>query len=196
MDCSLLGSSVHGIFQATILEWVAIPFSSGSSQPRDQTWVSHTTGKTLYHLSYQGRQCICISYICILYYICVYYIKYNMYIHICICVLYVYVYYVYVYYIKCHIVYLKYIQILFVNYTLIKVGRNLFCMIFVIHKWNRDCVVWSPAFKHVQGVFFIISVIKVQLSTSSVGCFSNSTTLAFKMFLLKLVRQGFWKCIS
>ena len=37
MDCSLPGSSVHGISQARILEWVAIPFSGGSSQPRDQT---------------------------------------------------------------------------------------------------------------------------------------------------------------
>ena len=35
MDCSLLGSSVHGILQARILKWVAIPFSRGSSQPRD-----------------------------------------------------------------------------------------------------------------------------------------------------------------
>ena len=37
MDCSLPGSSVHGILQAGILEWVAIPFSRGSSQPRDRT---------------------------------------------------------------------------------------------------------------------------------------------------------------
>ena len=37
MDCSLPGSSVHGILQAKILEWVAIPYSRGSSQPRDQT---------------------------------------------------------------------------------------------------------------------------------------------------------------
>ena len=40
MDCSLPGSSVHGIFQARILEWVAISFSRESSQPRDQTRVS------------------------------------------------------------------------------------------------------------------------------------------------------------
>ena len=40
VDCSLPGSSVHGIFQAIVLEWVAISFSRGSSQPRDQTWVS------------------------------------------------------------------------------------------------------------------------------------------------------------
>ena len=40
MDCSLPGSSVHGILQARILEWVAISFSRGSSRPRDQTWVS------------------------------------------------------------------------------------------------------------------------------------------------------------
>ena len=37
MNCSLPGSSVHGILQARIWEWVAIPFSGRSSQPRDQT---------------------------------------------------------------------------------------------------------------------------------------------------------------
>ena len=42
MDCSLPGSSVHGIFQARILEWVAIPFSRGSCQPRDWTQASRT----------------------------------------------------------------------------------------------------------------------------------------------------------
>ena len=40
MDCSLPGSSVHQIFQATILEWVAISSSKGSFQPRDWTQVS------------------------------------------------------------------------------------------------------------------------------------------------------------
>ena len=40
MDCSLPGSSVHRIFQAIVLEWIAISFSSGSSWPRDRTWVS------------------------------------------------------------------------------------------------------------------------------------------------------------
>ena len=40
MDCSLPGSSVHGILQARILEWVAISFSRGSSWPRDRTQVS------------------------------------------------------------------------------------------------------------------------------------------------------------
>ena len=37
MDCSTPGSSFHGILQARILEWVAIPFSRGSFQPRDRT---------------------------------------------------------------------------------------------------------------------------------------------------------------
>ena len=41
MNCSLPGSSVHGVFQARILEWVAISFSRGSSQPRDWTRDSH-----------------------------------------------------------------------------------------------------------------------------------------------------------
>ena len=41
MDYSLPGSSVHGILQARIPEWVAMPSSRGSSQARDQTQVSH-----------------------------------------------------------------------------------------------------------------------------------------------------------
>ena len=44
MDCSLPGSSVHGILQARIPEWIAIPFSRGSSWPRNQTRVSCIAG--------------------------------------------------------------------------------------------------------------------------------------------------------
>ena len=40
MDYNLPGFSVHGVFQATVLEWIAISFSKGSSQPRDRTQVS------------------------------------------------------------------------------------------------------------------------------------------------------------
>ena len=39
-DCSLPGSSVHGVFQARVLDWVAISCSRGSSWPRDRTQVS------------------------------------------------------------------------------------------------------------------------------------------------------------
>ena len=45
MDCSLPDSSVHGIFQAIVLEWIAISFSRGSSRPRDRTWVSRIVDK-------------------------------------------------------------------------------------------------------------------------------------------------------
>ena len=45
LDCSPPGFSVHGILQARILEWVAIPFSKGSSPPRDQTQVSGIAGR-------------------------------------------------------------------------------------------------------------------------------------------------------
>ena len=45
MDCNLTGFSVHGILQARILEWVAIPFSRGSSQHRNQTQVSFIAGR-------------------------------------------------------------------------------------------------------------------------------------------------------
>ena len=52
-DCSPPGSSVHGISQATTLEWAAIPYPGESSWTRDQAWVS-CTADTLYHLSRQG----------------------------------------------------------------------------------------------------------------------------------------------
>ena len=45
MDYSPPGSSLHGILQARILEWVAIPFSRGSSQTRDQIQVSCVRGR-------------------------------------------------------------------------------------------------------------------------------------------------------
>ena len=45
MDCSPPGSSVHGILQAGILEWVAIPLSWVSSRPRDRTHVSYLAGR-------------------------------------------------------------------------------------------------------------------------------------------------------
>ena len=49
LDCSPPGSSVHGFFQARILQWVAISFSKGSSWPRDQTCVSCIGRQILYH---------------------------------------------------------------------------------------------------------------------------------------------------
>ena len=45
VDCSLPGSSVHGILQARILEWVASSFSRGSSQTRNWIWVSRIAGR-------------------------------------------------------------------------------------------------------------------------------------------------------
>ena len=47
MDCILPGSSVHGIFQAVVLEWIAISFSKGSSQPKNRTRVSHIVDRRL-----------------------------------------------------------------------------------------------------------------------------------------------------
>jgi len=65
-----VGSSVNGIFQSRILEWVAISFSRGSSQLRDRTRVSCVAGgllhcrQILYRLSHQGSPCICVC-VCI-----------------------------------------------------------------------------------------------------------------------------------
>ena len=57
-DCSPPGSSVHGIIQVRTLEWVAMPPTRGSSQPRDQTFifcVSCTGRWVLYHQHHLGR---------------------------------------------------------------------------------------------------------------------------------------------
>ena len=60
-DRSPPGSSVHGILQATILEWVTLPFSKGFSQPRDRTQVSHIAGRffTIWAISEAGV-CVCV----------------------------------------------------------------------------------------------------------------------------------------
>ena len=49
MDCSLPGSSVPGILQARILEWIAMPSSRGFSQPKDGTCISCIGRQVLYH---------------------------------------------------------------------------------------------------------------------------------------------------
>ena len=49
MDCNSPGSSVHGILQASILEWVAVSSSRGSSRHRDETPVSCIGRQILYH---------------------------------------------------------------------------------------------------------------------------------------------------
>ena len=54
IDCSPAGSSVHGIIQARILEWVVIPFCRGSSQLRDRTQVPHISGR-FFSLNNQGN---------------------------------------------------------------------------------------------------------------------------------------------
>ena len=63
MDCSPPGSSVHGILQARTLEWVVIPFSRGSSWPRDQNCASNDSCKDNWVLNHErhlgGPSCGC-----------------------------------------------------------------------------------------------------------------------------------------
>ena len=54
--CDPMDYIVPGILQARILEWVAMPFSRGSSKPRDRTQVSCICRQILYQLSYQGSR--------------------------------------------------------------------------------------------------------------------------------------------
>ena len=58
MDCSPPGSSVHGIFQARILEWVVISFSKGSSWPMDRTHVSCIGRQILHHWTTWEALCL------------------------------------------------------------------------------------------------------------------------------------------
>ena len=54
MDCSPPGSSVHGVFQVQVLEWVATSFSRGSSWPRDRTRIS-CMDRQIFYLSAPGK---------------------------------------------------------------------------------------------------------------------------------------------
>ena len=57
MNCSPPGSSVHGILQARILEWVAMPSSRGSSRPGDRTYISCIVRQIPYHWATWGVAC-------------------------------------------------------------------------------------------------------------------------------------------
>ena len=55
MDCSPPGSSVHGVLQVRILEWIAIPFSRGIFPMQGLNLGPHCCRQILYHLSHQGN---------------------------------------------------------------------------------------------------------------------------------------------
>ena len=105
MDCSPTGYSVHEILQARILEWVAIPFSRGSSQLRDRTLVSCIAGRFFTVWVIREAPIYIIQYTYNVYIIYNTHIMYVLYItHICIiyttyimCVLYIHTYYVHTY---------------------------------------------------------------------------------------------------
>ena len=59
LDCSPPSSSVHGILEARIMEWVAISFSRGSSPPRDRAQVSHIAGRRFNLYTTRETQCHC-----------------------------------------------------------------------------------------------------------------------------------------
>ena len=56
--CDAMIYTVHGILQARIVEWVAFPFSRGSSQPRDRTQVSYFAGRFSHPSTNQARPCL------------------------------------------------------------------------------------------------------------------------------------------
>ena len=101
MDCSPPGSSVHGILQTRILEWVVMPSSSGSSQPRDWSHISHVScvgRKVLYHQCHLGNSYTCICTQIMWFYACIHvyvYMKTHcvqvyVYIWLCVC-MYIYI---------------------------------------------------------------------------------------------------------
>ena len=77
MDYSLPASSAHGILQARTLEWIAMPSSRGSSQPRDQTWILHWQVSSLPLAPSRRPTCVCIcvykcTFVCVWIYIHIY----------------------------------------------------------------------------------------------------------------------------
>ena len=68
------GSSTHGIFQARIVNWVAIPFSSGSSQPWDGSWISRIAGRLFVVWATTEKEFVCNA---------LFYKAYRPYIYIC-----------------------------------------------------------------------------------------------------------------
>ena len=64
VDCSLPGSSVHGILQARVLKWIAMPSSKGSSQTRDQTDISYVScigRQVLFHSGHLGSPSLLVN---------------------------------------------------------------------------------------------------------------------------------------
>ena len=77
VDCSLPGSSVHGILQARILEWVAISFSKGCSWPRDLTQLSRIVGKRRRFNLWATREALKLFDIVLIFNICVKIFNFN-----------------------------------------------------------------------------------------------------------------------
>ena len=86
------GSSVHGILQARILEWVAMPSSRGSSSPRDRSCISCIAGRFYTTEPLAKPTCVCVC-VCV----CVYFIYIYIYIYIYV---YIYTHYIYIYIIR------------------------------------------------------------------------------------------------
>ena len=63
--CSSPGSSIHGILQEGILEWVAIPFTRASSEPRDRTWISRIAGRFFAIWAIRGSPKVYIAQLCL-----------------------------------------------------------------------------------------------------------------------------------
>ena len=160
MDCSLPGSSVHGILQARILEWVAIPFSKEPSQPRDWTWVSciagrfftiwaTENGKCNYYkcnwlgYNYQFWNLNYVEYISLCIYMYIYvYICICIYMYICICVCICMCMYMYIY--MC-----IYISLCIIYHTLDHKTVRLPCLIlYVVPVSIMDLTEWLIFLNH------------------------------------------------
>ena len=70
MDCSLPGSSVHGILQARTLEWISSSFFKESSKPMDQTWVSCIIVRFFTIWATRETNMVCVS-VCVCVCVCV-----------------------------------------------------------------------------------------------------------------------------
>ena len=188
-DCSPPCPSVHGLLQAGILEWVSMPFSRGSSRPRDRSWVSHIVGRfvTIWAnrgaLTFSKIYCSCCLYQKIFFHssmsFLVLWYPFHYIIHSFLPIL-----------VKCP---LKSSRLI-----------NLHCL---FTSWKPSPMVLLPTFVISEGfgvlpvqfhtgvpVFAVFSVIPVTLCEETTSCLHVNTILFFKGAFLCLNQEGRWKC--
>ena len=169
MDCSLPGSSVHGILQVRVLEWVAILFNKGS-WPRDWTQVSCIAGGFLtIWATRKAYIYICIYiymlYLCIYIHICI-----HICVYMCILCIYIYICFIYVYMLYIVSTNVLYIIHMYIYMCVCIYIYKLYIYIYIVYMnaflstslvfWNTSRMNHSPKSRFYSWISMTIQVLK------------------------------------